>query len=138
MKDTHIPYYDDFISPELKNHILKEARAVAGIPDLLEVGSGGGLETEESFKFLVELFEGVRDELQLVLDRRIRDRKFIDERVRACATFNRDLKRDFLSSDYKTVMGIEDGEGRIVVGPKTQKYCESNGKPIAQIGRAHV
>lgn len=133
MKDSPIPYYDDFLSPSLKAHLLKEATPVTGVADLLEVGAGGGLETKEALTFLCELYEEVRDELNQVLVKRIRDRKFIDERTRAIASYNKELKRDFLSPDYMTVMGMEDEDGRIVIGPKSDKYVESNGRPIAAI-----
>lgn len=132
MRDLEISYYDDFLSPKLKAHLLKEAQAYPGVKNLRHIGESGGLETEASLNFLCELFETVSSELNLVLKRRVRDRKFIDERTKSCVSFNKDLKRDFLSSDYKTILGMEDAEGRIVFGPKLEKYYLSNGKPISQ------
>lgn len=133
MKKSEIPYYDDYISPEIKAHLFKAAKPVPGTEGLVQVGESGGLESTESLRFLCELYDAVKDELKLVLTRRGRDRKFIDERVRAMGTFNTDFKRDFLSKDYKTVLGLEDGEGRIVFGPKTENYARPGGKPIANI-----
>lgn len=130
---SHIPYYDDFLSPALKAELLSKAHPVAGVPDLVETGHGGGLENPTSLKFVCELYEALKDELNQVLTQRMKDRKFIDERTKASAHFNKDLKRDFLSPDYKTVFGLEDGDGRIVIGPKTPDYCRSNGKPISKI-----
>lgn len=123
--------YDDFLSPKLKSHILKSAKPYPGVPDLMHAGETGGLENKDSLKFLCELYEELRPELELVLNRRVADRKFIDERTKALAVFNRDLKRDFLSPDYRTVMGLEDSDGRIVMGPKTQDYASA--KPEKKI-----
>lgn len=128
-----ITYYDDFISPAMKEKLLKEARAVSGIPGLMEIGQGGGLENKEAFSFLVELYQTVLPELNKVLNQRVRDRKFIDERTKAMATFNQEWKRDFLSPDYQTVFGLEDGDGRIVMGPKRPDYHRPGGNKIAPI-----
>lgn len=130
---SSIPYYNDFLSEELKTHLLKEATPVEGVPHLLQVGPNGGLENKESFQFLTELYESLEVELNTVLNRRIKDRKFIDERTKASVGFNREWKRDFLSSDYRTIFGLEDGEGRIVMGPKTSNYHQAGGKKIAPI-----
>jgi malate synthase len=133
LKKSEIPYYDDFISLQLKEHLLKEASPVKGIKDLLEIGKGGGLENKESLEFLCELFDAVKDELNLVLNKRNRDRKFIDDRTRTLSSFNAEFKRDYLSPDYRTVLGLEDGDGRIVVGPLSEMYSRRDGDPIAPL-----
>lgn len=133
LKKSDIPYYDDFLSPKIKADLLKKATPVAGVPGLMQVGEGGGLENKDSFKFLCELYEAVKGELNLVLNRRIRDRKFIDERTKSLGVFNQEFKRDYLSPDYKTVFGLEDGEGRIVIGPKRENYCRDGGDAIGLI-----
>ena len=133
MKKFHIPYYDDFLSPKLKEHILQSAMEIPGIPDLKMVGTPSGLEGTESLRFLSELFDAVREELDQVLKRRVRDRKFIDERTKALAVFNKDYHRDYLSPDYMTIFGQEDAEGRIILGPKKKDYALPGGKPIARI-----
>lgn len=132
MKRT-IPYYSDFISDALLESLLKEAKSFPGVDNLLQVGESGGLENKESLKFLCELYEALEGELNLVLTRRMKDRKFIDERTKASVTFNQEWKRDFLSDDYRTVFGLEDGEGRIVIGPKKPTYHSKGGNPIAPI-----
>ena len=128
-----IPYYHDYISPSLVHSLLKEAKPITQIPDLVEVGKGGGLETKESLRFLVDVYEEVQLELARVLQKRQEDRKFIDERVKACSDFNTSLNRSISDSDYKTIIGLEDATGRIVLGNKTDDYCKSGGKPIAPI-----
>lgn len=133
MKKSEIPYYDDFISPAIKASLLKAATPVNGVPGLVQVGGNGGLETQESFQFLCELYSAVKGELNLVLNRRIRDRKFIDERTKSLKVFNQEFKRDYLSPDYQTVFGLEDADGRIVIGPKNDSYCRDGGSPIGVI-----
>lgn len=133
LKKSEIPYYDDFLSPALKEHLLKKARPVKGVHGLVSSDEMSGLETEASLSFLCELYESVKNELGLVLKRRIRDRKFIDERTKALKAFNEEFHRDYLSSDYLTIFGMEDAEGRIVLGPKRSDYAKSGGKTVAPI-----
>ena len=114
-----IPYYHDYISPALARQLLSESKPVEGIPGLRECGAGGGLETLEALSFLVELYNLTKSELAKILGQRLIDRKFIDERVRATCEFNRSLGRDFLDSDYKTIIGLQDGKGRTVIGPSS-------------------
>jgi malate synthase len=133
LKKSEIPYYDDFISPSIKDHLIKESTPVEGVEGLTQVGLGGGLENKESLKFLCDLYDAVKGELNIILTRRNRDRKFIDERTKALGAFNREFKRDYLSPDYKTVFGLEDGDGRIVLGPKQKNYFKDGGEPIGTI-----
>jgi allantoicase/malate synthase len=133
LKKSDIPYYEDYISSDLQDHLLKSAKPFKGVPHLVHVGESGGLESKESLTFVCELYDAVKDELNFVLNRRIRDRKFIDERTLALAGFNQEFKRDFLSPDYKTVFGMEDGDGRIVFGPKSDHYCREGGNAVAPV-----
>jgi malate synthase len=128
-----IAYYHQFISPAFARHLLDHADAVKEIPGLCQVGQRGGLETTDALQFLVKLYDRIKPQLSAVLQQRIADRQFIDERVRACYQFNTNLNRDILDSDYQTIIGLEDGEGRIVIGPKSQNYCRPGGKPVAPI-----
>lgn len=129
-----IPYYQDYISEQLAEFLLKTATPVAGVPDLLEVGSGGGLESQAAMRFLAELYADLEVDLKKVLRQRTVDRKFIDERVKACFEFNTNFHRDFLDPEYKTILGLEDASGRIVIGPHSAEYCEPRtDKPIAPI-----
>lgn len=128
-----IPYYRDFISDALLATLLKEAKLFDGVENLQHIGTSGGLENKDSLNFLCELYESLEGELNAVLNRRMSDRKFIDERTRASVVFNQEWKRDFLDSDYRTVFGLEDAEGRIVIGPKNPNYHSQGGRPIAPI-----
>ena len=128
-----IPYYHDYLSPALARHLLDQSTEYAGVSKMRHVGQSGGLETPEAIAFLADLYCAVKSELSKILRRRSTDRKFIDERVKACYEFNKKLDRDFLSPDYKTVIGLEDAEGRIVIGPKHADYCSPGGRPVAPI-----
>ena len=128
-----IPYYHDYISPLWARYLINQSVPVTAVPGLSQVGAGGGLETESSLRFLVDLYVRIKDDLGNVLRWRMTDRKFIDERVRACFAFNERLNIDFLDPRYKTILGLEDAEGRIVVGPKNRGYCAKGGKTIAPI-----
>lgn len=130
----HIPYYNDYISESFFNYLMTKAKPVDGVADLYQVGALSGLETRDSLAFLCELYDLVKDELNSVLNRRIVDRKFIDQQTKACFEFNTFLKRDLLSAEYKTILGSVDSTGRIVIGPKNEFYSKrGKGKPIAKI-----
>jgi malate synthase len=128
-----IPYYHDYLSPKLARRLLETSEPVSGVTGLRHVGVIGGLENKASLKFLVDLYKAIKPELARVLRKRSEDRKFIDERVKACFEFNQKLGRDFLSPNYKTVIGLEDGDGRIVIGPKSLNYCAPGGTKVAPI-----
>ncbi|MBY0517181.1 MAG: serine hydrolase [Bacteriovoracaceae bacterium] len=125
--------YSAFLSPAFKAYLLAQSSPVKGVDGLKQVGMGSGLEDQASLQFLCELYVALKPELQKVLKRRESDRKFIDERTRALYEFNSEYKIDYTTSDYKTVLGLEDGEGRIVVGPKRADYVKKGGDPIAPL-----
>ncbi|MEA9357730.1 serine hydrolase [Bacteriovorax sp. PP10] len=134
MKSFEIPYYHDYISPEICASLKEHAQNYKGVEGLVHIGASGGLETPESMKFLCELYEKTKGELAQVLEQRILDRKFIDERTASCYKFNQSLKIDFESSDYKTILGHEDSRGRVVIGPLSTLYAKKGGgKPISEI-----
>jgi malate synthase len=129
-----IPYYQDYVSDNLLQHLAKEAKPVAGVKGLTHVGELGGLETAAALKFLCELYDATKVELNKVLEQRKADRKFIDQRTMACYELNKSLGIDFLEERYQTLIGQEDASGRIVIGPKNEFYCKSGGgEPIAKI-----
>ena len=134
MLKRDIPYYKDFISDAFLSALLKDAVSINEIPGLEHVGEMGGLETTDSLKFLCELYDLLKNDLNTVLNNRITDRVFIDQQTKATAAFNRDLKRDFLSGDYKTIIGNLDSRGRVVIGPLNEFYSKAGvNRPIATI-----
>ena len=132
MKNDHstsplfeIPYYNDYISPALFHHIKKYATPVDELPDLIQVGDGGGLETKESLKFLCDLYDLVKEELNTVLNRRKADRLFIDQQTSSFLEFN-NLLREYRSHDYITILGREDSNGRVVAGPTNANFYKES------------
>jgi len=122
------------VTDALLNYLKRESRPVVGVSELMEVGKGGGLENKESLKFLCELYDQLKENLNQVLNQRKTDRHFIDQRTRACYELNKNLGIDFISPQYETIIGHEDANGRIVIGPKNDFYAKSGGgKPIAQL-----
>jgi len=129
-----IPYYQDYISDNLLSHLSQDTKPVPGVEGLTHVGELGGLETTDALKFLCELYDATKVELNKVLEQRKADRKFIDQRTMACYELNKTLGIDFLEERYQTLIGQEDAAGRIVIGPKNEFYCKSGGgEPIAKI-----
>ncbi len=134
MTQKEIPYYQDYISASFLKQLMSEGKPAPEIPDLIHIGNLGGLETTESLQFLCDLYDAVKNELNKVLEQRIADRKFIDQRTRACYELNKSLGVDFLDERYQTLIGQEDAAGRIVIGPKNMLYCKAGGgAPIAKI-----
>ena len=128
------PMYRDFLSDAWVAHLLAQSAPVPGVDGLRQVGACAGLETREALEFLLELHRCVRDDLRRVLARRAADRVFVDERTRACAGLNRDLGIGFRDPDYATVIGMQDGDGRVVIGPLRPDHAEGSGRsPIAPV-----
>ncbi len=125
--------YLNFMTEEELSFLLKNSTSAYGIKDLKLLGKSGGLETSESMEFLVDIFREVRPQLYRILRQRKKDRDFIDGRTKANAKYNKDLKTDFYSTNYKTVLNEKDSKGRIVIGPLQKNYMKGNGKEIAPI-----
>lgn len=134
MKPLDIPYYQDYLSPSLLARLEKESTPVDGVPGLRQIGRSGGLETQSSLRFLCELYHLLKGPLNRILEQRIADRKFIDERTQACFELNQSLNIDIRDRDYETILGQEDGDGRIVMGPTNKFYCrKGHGDHIANL-----
>lgn len=142
--------YDEFISPRWTAHLAAQAVPVTPSPsadptatavpadwatlaDLRQLGERGGLETDGALRFLLSLYLKTRPQLAALLAQRQADRQFIDERTRACYALNQRLGRDITDPDYRTVLGLEDAAGRVVVGPLRPDYCAGGGAPVAPI-----
>lgn len=135
MKKPDVPYYLDYVSSALRAYLAKEMSPVTGVPGLSEVGTGGGLESKDSLLFLCKLYDQLKKPLNALLHQRKLDRDFIDQRTRACFELNRRLRYDIHDPLYQTVIGHEDGKGRIVVGPKNEFYAKRgySGAKVAPI-----
>ncbi len=134
MKPTDTLSFADYLSPNLRAHLKSQEEEVLGISGLTQIGKQAGLESTEGLQFLCELYDQVKDHLAKVLFQRVIDRQFIDQRTRACHALNHTLHQNYLDPEYATLIGHEDGQGRIVVGPKNEFYCKTGyGKPVAPI-----
>ncbi|MFW5968045.1 MAG: hypothetical protein ACOCV2_11035, partial [Persicimonas sp.] len=119
MTSHDIPYYLDYLSAPLLDRLERDGQPVEAVPGLT-VAKGlrddfDHLETDEALAFACELYRRTRDDLREVLDKRARDRAFIDRTVEELNAKNAD--RDYLSPDYETIIGRTDEEGRVLVGP---------------------
>jgi len=114
---------------------------VPGVDGLRQVGAAGGLESTEGLAFLRDLHDAVREDLRRVLARRASDRAFIDERTRACAGLNRTFGAGVGDAGHQTVIGMRDGDGRVVVGPLRHDYAEASAAsdiaPVPAFLRGH-
>ena len=118
MADVDIPYYLDFLPPLLIERLLANSERVDAI-DGLAVANGlrdafPSIETDEALAFVCELYLSVQKHLNKVLSQRAVDREFIDRKTAEYATENANC--DYLSPDYKTVIGEKDDSRRVVVG----------------------
>jgi malate synthase len=92
-------------------------------------------ETPDALIFACSLYDAVKTRLAKVLDQRAKDRQFLDERVRACVGYNRELGISWQDPDYCTPLALTDAEGRTVFGPlPTQKdFTKPQGRPVAPL-----
>ena len=114
-----IPYYLDYLSPQLLRRLEQEGEAVDAV-DGLVVAPGlrqefSDLETDEALQFVCELYRRCRGELREILEKRGVDRAFLDHQVEQCVQENEGV--DYLSEEYKTPIGRRDDQGRVVLGP---------------------
>lgn len=119
MSSYDIPAYLSFLSDSLLKKLWREAEEVGGVPGL-RVAAGlrdqfPAIETDEALSFVCELYRENRERLNGVLEARIKDRAFMDRETLACVAHNQGV--DYLSSQYRTVLGQQNEEGRVVVGP---------------------
>jgi len=89
---NEIPYYQDYITEAFQAYLALEGKKVEGVAGLVEIGTGGGLESRESFTFVCALYSKLKPELNRVLNQRIVDRKFIDERTKSYFEFNNEYE----------------------------------------------
>jgi allantoicase/malate synthase len=128
-----IPEYHRYLSPRFARGLLADSQEVPGIAGLRQVGRGPVLENPEALRFLVDLYRELKPRLAAVLRQRVADRAFIDERTRACFELNRRLGLKISDPEYHTVLGLQDSEGRIVIGPQGEHYYRPGGEPVAPI-----
>ena len=119
MKKFDIPYYLDYLSPQILERVQASGESVAAIPELTVTpglrASFPNIETDPALEFVCELYRATRDHLNTVLQRRRTDRAFLDEQVKQLTEKNETCSID--SPEYESVIGMRDNVGRVVIGP---------------------
>jgi len=126
-----LPEYHRYLSPDFARGILAQSTAVPGVEGLKQIGILR--ENPQALAFVRDLYRELKPALARILKQRVADREFIDQRTRACFELNRDEGIEISNSDYRTVLGLEDSDGRVVIGPLGEHYCRPGGKPVAPI-----
>lgn len=129
-----IKCFEAFLPESLYREHLAKAKPIkqgSRCRKLASQGQNSGYESEAALEFACQLYRRVKKDLSQILQQRAIDRAFLDERVAACYRFNQDLGREISDADYKTVMGLEDSNGRIVFGPLGHHYRQADPKRSA-------
>ena len=137
MAHIDIPYYLDFLPQSLLQECNTRAKAIPNVPGL-SLAPGireqfPNVETDDALRFVVQLYEETKDELNQVLVKRQEDRAFMDQETLQCLEENKDVP--YLSPDYQTVLGRKDQTGRLVAGPlPPQETCTKVDIPASMEG----
>ncbi len=121
-----IEAFHQFLAPRLARKILSEAIQVSAVDGLCLTQPPSGLEATESLQFLCDVYLQTKSQLKTVLRQRAKDRDFLDERVAACYQFNKERSYDITNPHARSVIGLEDGSGRVVFGPLQTNYFTVN------------
>ena len=126
-----LPEYHRYLSPDFARGILTQSTPIPGVEGLRQIGSLR--ENPQALAFVRDLHRELKPVLARVLKQRVADREFIDLRTRACFELNRHEGIEISDPEYRTVLGLEDSDGRVVIGPLGDHYCRPGGKPVAPI-----
>lgn len=120
MADWDLPTYLNTLSEPLLQRLADDAVPVDGVrglavaPDLAAAFTE--LQSTEAMQIVVDVYNAVKSDLRAVLDQRVADRAFIDERTALYAQANSGVA--YHDPTYATVIGDNDSTGRLVVGPQ--------------------
>ncbi len=133
MKDSYlkIKSYQDFLPEKLYRKLLAQAKPIpsqAKIRYLISENTDGSYESPLALQFVGELYEKMESALLKILEQRKFDRDFLDQRTAALYRYNQEQGIDISDPRYETVIGLEDSQGRIVIGPKSQAYNQAHHK----------
>ena len=114
-----IPFFKRYLPYSIISHLQNGSTPVAGVEGLSCCEDSLNLTdiSHESLTALGSIYESVKDPLKDLLEIKIHDNEFIDQRTRAYYELNYSLLTPFSSDEYVTMVGGEDTEGRVVVGP---------------------
>ena len=116
-----VPAYLDFIDATLLQRLHEDAEPVTAIAGL-RVAPGlrvefANLLTDDALRFVCDVYDDVRGELDQVLRQRSADRAAIDEATASYVEANAECPYD--SPTYRTPIGLE-VDGRLVIGPHAE------------------
>jgi len=119
MMSYDIPYYLDYLSPQIIDRLEAKGEIVGEIPGLV-VAAGlrsafPNVETAEALSFVCELYRSTQEKLNRVLNQRQVDHAFLDRQV--IKMRDKNSARSIDSPEYESVIGMKDDQGRIVIGP---------------------
>lgn len=117
-----IPAFDDFLPAPLRNTLWESAEAVPAVPGLRILkglrSEFPDLESDEALSLMVEVYLNIRNTLAQCLEQRKIDRLFIDQQTLALQAANQN--RCITDPEWQTLLGQQDAQGRVVVGPQAQ------------------
>lgn len=118
-----IEAYRAFLPQALIDGLNPTYEPVPGVPGLRVapglMASFPTLENAEVLSVVCEVYRDVKDQLGAVLARRQADRALIDEATLALVPENRDVPIE--SPAYRTIVGLRDSGGRLVIGPHAER-----------------
>jgi malate synthase len=123
MPELDVPAYTSFLSRQMIARLLRQARPVPAVSGLRIVGgispAQAQFESVGALRFIVQLYEAVRDELNAVLVQRQLDREFIDTYTKLCTQTNHALNLAYDNPNFHTIIGMRHPTtGKVVVGPR--------------------
>ena len=137
----HVPYYSDYISKDLSLRLLQESREVPSVPNLVYTGNGPPLFNHNSLEdtnmsnaleFMCSVYKSTWQKLAMVLDQRVKDRKFIDQRVQAYEKLPTKIQQK--RPLYEEIIGQKDSSDRVVIGELQSTFYKGEGnKSIAPL-----
>lgn len=118
-----IPAYLDFLPQNLLDRLDAAYEAVPDVPGL-RVAPGlttdfPALESAAVLKVVVEVYRDVRAGLARVLAQRKVDRALIDTATLGLVPENEGVPIE--SPAYRTIVGLRDSDGRLVIGPRAER-----------------
>ncbi len=112
--------YSRFLSESFVQQLAQDYDAVPNLPDLCVapglISAFPQIETESALGFVCELYEKMHADLDKILEQRVIDRAFLDQKIQELKEHNQGV--DYSSDDYQTPIGLLDSAGRMVLGQR--------------------
>ena len=136
--------FSDYLSPALLVFLMNRAEPVPGVKDMHRINTIAtreenlseenlSLETPAALQFVCDLYDQVYGDLEHLLRQRNLDREFIDAQTTQCVKENQTNHYRYDSPEYKTVIGQQNLNDCVVVGPLQEKYMFAQGSKISKL-----